>query len=645
MVGVKPESKGLYGNKFSAFSIASLDFSELVPVRKIDLVPRYEIKSCKGNGFLRLAPSVFPAYGRCTFNSAAFAVSDSQILEGAQAFHNGLLTYKGKAFNLPYIDFADIMKMFEYYQGDGSQDDNTHLCYPVKLTDHPGSGWFDTYSSSPSYTPINEDEYDFMLPTTVNSNVPVYAFFKLTRTGCRFYKILKGCGFDWPSFGNVVTTSTTVANLYATFCNEKFNLMPFLAYCHIYADYFLNPNFYHNSEFVQRLHKIHDMEDMSTASDTLYTASTGKCHYYLLQFFLKEIRLPHHRGMYLNAWNSPLSPVGDTPLSNSTFPNSNSDSLISPVLPQSSTSYVESISANGTTVVDRNVGSTGSLTNMRYLSVYGLRFLQNVFDYCRRNGLFGSKYWEQFWARFGIKPSDYSSSHASKLFEGTQDIDFSAIMSNADTEGRSLGSYAGFGIGSLKFDFNYKSDDYGYVFVVSWLQQIPIFLNGVDPACLRRSFLDYWTPKWDGKTLRAIPMMEISYAKRSDLDSSVNGDAKIFGFTNLYDEYRNMRDVVLGDFVTSPVARNFLFCRNLGFFRSRNIEKLSPQSNQIQYISRPLYESDMSDPFQMSYVNGDRFYLQFNFDMKIKSPILTGASALDLEDGDQLMMQGGTQIS
>ena len=655
MVAVKPDSSALYHhNNNNIYTIASLDFGELVPVRKLELVPRHRLKEVEGKGFLRLAPTIFPAYGRCSFNSAGFFVSESQILEGAHAFHDGQLYYKGKSFNLPYIPFKEVLEMFKYYQTtapgtDTYLDNADHLCYLVKYSDYPSQGWFDSYTGGPTqdYSPINEDEFDFMAPVSYSDNVSLYGFYKLTRFGCRFYKILKACGFDWPSFGNVVTTSSTygsVDSLYNAFCPEKFNLMPFLAYCHIYADYFLNPQFYHNSEFVMRLHKIHDMEDMVDGSTNLYIGTTGLTHFYILHFFLKNIRVPHHKGMYLNAWNTPNSPIGVDPIRDTFLP-AGDEFSISPIIPNVHNSYIERLGISSSGVYLSNVNSSGTTSNMRIITQYGQRFLQNVYDFCRRNGLFGSKYWEQFWAQFGIKPADNRISHATKLFDSTQDIDFSAVMSNADTAGKTLGSYAGFGIGSLNFKFNYKSDDYGYCFVVSWLQQIPIQLHGIEPCALRRNFLDYWTPKWDGVTLRAIPMFEVSRAKRSDLSPNNNGDNKIFGFCNAYDEYRTHRDVVLGDFVTSEVARNFLFCRNLGYYRDKGTQKLVPQSNDVQYIKSSVYQADLSDPFQMAASNGDRFYLQFTFNIKEDSPIKNGAGSLDLPDGDQMMQLGGTQLS
>ena len=110
-------------------------------------------------------------------------------------------------------------------------------------------------------------------------------------------------------------------------------------------------------------------------------------------------------------------------------------------------------------------------------------------------------------------------------------------------------------------------------------------------------------------------------------------------------------DIVLGDFVTSPQARNFLFCRDLGYWRSHdgtriNPNKLSPQDNVVHYLANPLYENDMSDVFQMSAINGDRFYLQFVFDIVDSSPVKSSSAALDLNgEGDQLMELGGTQVS
>jgi hypothetical protein len=204
-------------------------------------------------------------------------------------------------------------------------------------------------------------------------------------------------------------------------------------------------------------------------------------------------------------------------------------------------------------------------------------------------------------------------------------------------DGSPLGAYAGVGLGSLDFSFNYKCSDYGVIMTLCWLQILPLWLHGFDPAVLRKHPFDWYTPEFDGKASRAIPFGEMSMGFRPSRSNYQFLDTTVWGFTDLYKEYRQMRDVVLGDFVFGH-AKNFVFARDLSLRRIDNPMRMYPQTRQVQYYDRFGQATDLTNPFQYTTANGDRCYLQLTFDISANRPILGDADSLDLNGSGDVPM-------
>lgn len=338
--------------------------------------------------------------------------------------------------------------------------------------------------------------------------------------------------------------------------NTPLNAFPLLAFAKIYTDYFLNPHMYNSHPLVAFLQHVHDSEDYTQSP---YNYVNGKIDGDTLFTILTSIVVPVEHNMYLDAWNSPNSPTGVAP--DSQMFDFNQSGIIGPKDPSfvrpDNTSVSEQLKVGADNTSVYGTLTSNPSTFAVGLSQWGVNFLECVFKFARRNGLFGSKPIQQFFARFGIKDADWNSHFASKLYEGVSEIDYSAVVSQSDTEngqvGKTLGSYAGFGVSGLNFSFSYKASDPGYLIVLHWIQLTPVMVHGTDPSVMRIEPLDWFTPEFDGKTIRPIPQMEISIDRGTRLTAS--GDKNVFGFTDIYEEYRNMRDTVTGDFVTNEIER------------------------------------------------------------------------------------------
>lgn len=617
-VNLAAASDSRSNHSFTPTTVASLDLGELVPVLAAELIDSDNYDHFHADGVVRLAPQFFPPYGKCFIKNAAFFVPAYQLIKSADAFSRNMKSYKGQPTHLPRVSAWDLLSSFASISYSSVVHTSSDPMHDADIPDY--------------------DEFDFIYALENDDLTPTYQWRKFNSAGRRAYKIMKGLGFDIPSIQN----SNTYTGVKNTVLYQP-NVMKLLAYLKIYTDMFLSGPEYNENEIVHVLQSIHDDITYQTSGGvTYYNATTGLVSAYFLRFVYDSVLLPHESDMYTEAWNGINSPLGVSPANE--IAQINSGSMMSPVMPDALQLAASS--------------ETNKLDNINdQLSAIGLRTLLAFDKFVRRHNLAGSRAAQRVYAAFGVKTDDYRSNYVRKLYEGAERIKFSPVMSNADTKngdaGQYVGDYAGFGVSGLNFDFNYRSNDYGYLICLSWLQIVPMILRGFNPENLRQLPLDFYQPEYDGQSYRAIPKVEISVnkavfsAQNNDLDSSV------YGFTNLYEEYRHMRDNILGDFVCG-LARNYVFCRDFSRLRTHNRSRsthypeIHPQTAQIQYYkNRDVNEKydDMSNVFQMSHKNGDRFWLELDWDISCSRPVKSSSDALGLGVGSVQIQKNGTQMS
>lgn len=598
---------------YAPYTLTSMDLGDLLPVRSIECLPSDSWNKIAANGVIRLQPQVFPPYGRLQLRTAAFFVPEHQLIETSEALHSGMKTYKGKNVLVPSFWSTEINKYF-------ANITRSVKVYSVAAADYD-------LSNMP-----NENTFDFAYITNEN-NVLTYNFYKLNYIGMRDYKVIKSLGYDFTYYA-LSGSNLDYAAVNAS-ANYKVSALPLLAYIKCYSDMFISGVQYNASMLVKLLHDVHNgVTHYDTYGSVVYDSSTGMFNSVFFELVFGQIRVPHEQNMYTEAWNTPNSPDGI--ISNSSLNMLNS-TLLSPM-----TDGVGSASSSVEGDIHNNFYYSLEFQIDSKLSALGTKMLLAFDKFVKRYNLSGSRAVQRIYAQFGIKTDDYNSHFVHKLYEGRETINFSPVMSNTDTlnqGGMAVGDYAGFGVSGLNFNFNYKCSDYGYIIILSWLQIIPIQLHGVDPTVLRQNAYDWFTPQFDGQTIRAIPFTEIMANKFCNHMSSDGNDAKSpFGFTNIYDEYRNMRDVVSGEFVNG-LARNFSFNRDYGKIAQAQVIA-GPQSNAVQYYDKYL-NADLSNPFITGMQSGDRFYLEFEFDIDATRPVMSDSESYGLGVGDTELSKNG----
>lgn len=636
-VGIKSAQPNLSRHQYHPFTAITLDLGDLQPGRCTEVNPDDNWHTIEAKGSMRLAPQIFPAYGRCSVKTAAFFVSQSQLQESSKAFHNKQSLYKGKPVHSVWFKADSLNKYFFDHSSVGPNQ----LCSIVHSTS----------------TPINDQPtvaFDFCFAYDSAGTV-FYRFLRLTPLGRSYFKIAKSLGYDFVSYPCAPVGGTLAWSDIAPHVQFPVDALPLIAYLKVVADYFINPHFYNSSTLVTFLNCIYNIETAyGTGLTLLYSSSTGE----LSDDWWDHINplgyaAPYEHNFYLDAFNSPNSPTGVSPASE--LSDLSPFGLLSPLVPEvaneNNIKQPQSVAIDSDNTFLRIMSENHAHT-FSGLTQLGLFNLKSAFDFVNRNHLFGSKSIELFFARFGIKTRDFNNYFASKLFESSSEVDFSAVLSNTDNydpgidAGKTLGSYAGFGAAGLNFKFDYKADDYGFVIVLHWIQIVPIKVRGMAPAVLRHHPEDWWKPEYDGKALRCIPQCEIGVNKKSDSSlSDSNGDDQPFGYIDIYDDYREQPDVVAGDFCFDEIASRFLFARDFSYYRRASARThVQPQLASLQYMKR-LSNPDVTNPFQMSQDEGDRFYLFMSYRMDAQRQLLSKSDSLMLNgEGDQDMQLGGTQI-
>lgn len=203
----------------------------------------------------------------------------------------------------------------------------------------------------------------------------------------------------------------------------------------------MNIHMYNSSGLVALLQAIREGNDYSPDEGSYYFYQNHLLTRYGLRYILDNILLPwKSNGMYMNAWNTLNDPIGVSGV-NTLDPNG--DSPVSFRLPSMDSNDVYgasdslTVTAEGVSINPKGTPSAGTSPtghpNISMLTQSGLNSLYAFYQFVRRNKLFGSEAAKQQFARLGIKGNDFDSYFVRKLFEGSETIDFSAVMSNANT--------------------------------------------------------------------------------------------------------------------------------------------------------------------------------------------------------------------
>lgn len=362
------------------------------------------------------------------------------------------------------------------------------------------------------------DPYDIQMRYTGD----VDKYYKLTKEGRTIVDRLNclGIKLDW-NFRDVV----------------KISLLPILAIAKIVEDWYSN-----NQLFVS--------SNVSTFINKLFSASTSDVATLLdeddsfFDAFRDALAVLGYQGSYeqdyfTSAWNNPSGPNKQLMAYNKmSIPNIDAQ-VMSSDAPGASVNSSDPVA---------NI-PTGSDDNL--LTQFALDSLKKLSDYLKRHQLAGGKALDRYLARFGVQLSSEKLNRSEYLGRDIVPVKIGDIMSNADTDGATLGAYAGTGVAyGNKGNFTIKSEEYGYFVIMSQIVPRIGYVQGIDRNVLHVSKEQFFTPEFDSLGTQAIATRELySPMNFKKFNTAVNGAInKVFGFTPRYAEYKVGKDKLSGDY-------------------------------------------------------------------------------------------------
>lgn len=156
--------------------------------------------------------------------------------------------------------------------------------------------------------------------------------------------------------------------------------------------------------------------------------------------------------------------------------------------------------------------------------------------------LWGARY-NEFLMDMGIRPSDARLQLPEYLGGGRQTIQFSEVLQTAPGGEDPVGALKGHGIGAMRTNrFRRFFEEDGIVLTFFMVRPIGIYMQGLHKMWSRRSFAEFYNYQFEHLSQQPVYTREL-YAGVTDQD-------KVFGYQNIYDDYRSIPSQVSGEMRT-----------------------------------------------------------------------------------------------
>ena len=414
-----------------------------------ELVPKEKI-SVSMETFTRLNPMPVPTFGRAKINNRAFFVPFRTIFPGWNDFitdaqHTFASGNTAVIDRVPYVKNSDLVEFIAGIQGDNS------TVYSEVVGD--------------------EDNADIVLRDVYLDDVYEIRM-KLTAAGRQAMKVLESLGYK-------IIWDYTDESVYSA--------LPILAMAKVYVDWYFPSAYVGTGGLINRVESLffrdvldNDTGEFSGGVVTQYDLND------IFDLILKGVN--YDSDYFVSAWDNPVAPNNNT---------------------YSGITMTDPTTNLGATIVNDADGSLGTPTTSGTLSQWLIDGLKSLTDYMKRHQLVGARALDRYLARFGVNLSAEKLRRSVYLGSGYENIQFGDVMSTADTDGASLGNYAGKGIGYGTANFDYETDEYGIMIIISSIVPKAGYYQGINRNVMHLGKLDYWTPEFDNLGTQAISKSEL----------------------------------------------------------------------------------------------------------------------------------------
>lgn len=205
-----------------------------------------------------------------------------------------------------------------------------------------------------------------------------------------------------------------------------------------------------------------------------------------------------------------------------------------------------------------NAATIYPTTDAMYASMFGaqgvpsINMLREQFAlqrFAEARARYGSRYTE-YLRYLGIKSSDARLQRPEYLGGGKQTIQFSEVLSTADTTNAVVGEMKGHGIAGMRSNrFRRFFEEHGLVLSLMQVMPKPIYTQGLNRMWTRDVLEDYFQ-----KELQHLGQQEILNKELFAHHTTPDG---VFGYQDRYDEYRRIESTVSGRFLSDEDSWHF----------------------------------------------------------------------------------------
>lgn len=563
--------------------ITTNDFGFSLPIFAREVIPG-DKWSIKINSFTRLAPMPVPTYGDFRQVNRCFYVRFSSV----------------------WKPWADYFANRPYYDDSGTP--HTFNKVPTILN----TQLVQMFTGLGQWTKESKTKFAYVVGTDFNSNLAPKCDFEiqdkidggnrrfqwnLTPLGRRLYTTLLNLGYK------INFTNYFIGSGYQ-YDKTEFSLLPLLCYIRAYYDYYL-PSKYTNTSSLRKYFEIIDWNDLVTQFTSLVQ---------LFDDIAETLFANFDSDYFTSSWLTPYSP--------------SSSGLNSQDSVKSEQGSAYGNATDGLDGTSTDVDITQELVSARIYIPDGeyavltqpqIDLLKRAYDYVIRNNLAGNRYFEQIFAKFGIKLPNVMTRRSEFIGQATSSIQTMDVTSLSGTEDNNLGSYAGKGYSVGQGKFEVDANDFGFVLIINNIIPSGGYVQGRNREVMHVERLQFFNPEFDAVGMQAIRKDEL-FAMTDTVRGSItlnNGSAwlpsQVFGFAPRYSEYNRPIDLLSGTFVLNSQNAEYQAYHSFRYF---DISEHVPAENNLAFRQiNPEYNGNNFN--RIFYVNNDsvdHFICVFNID-------------------------------
>lgn len=552
--------------------ITTSNFMEFNCVGRKMLVPKQSI-SFRLNGFSRLKPMQVPTYGGAQEHLRAYFVPFRTVMPGFNEFYE----------DTTYVDNQGQARIPQLHQ--------------IRNSTFLKAICNNEFSTFVDYNALPEDEransYDFVVYDNTTTPAAV-GYRKFTTKGKYLYKLLVSLGYKIDFVLNGPTG-----------LDFRHCALQFLCFLKVFYDWYYPSQYADDATSA----KIKSLLNYST-----YTVIDGASQFDIFltdQLFIDIInavyRVCYDSDYFVSAWDNPVAP------SNGAYSNIS----------------IGDVTAENTSfavIRNNNIGSPEINANAS-ISQYAIDALKAVNDWMKRKQISGARLLDRYLAQWGITLPAEKLNRSLWIGENISNVRFGDVTSTADTEGATLGAYAGKGYNHSQSDvINFSTDEFGMIIIVASIVPNVGYYQGQDRTTMYSSRFDFYHPEFDALGVQALSTRElyVPTGVLKDADSrGIDWNNAVFGFVPRYAELKVGNEIVSGDIILNSknaAMEGWSLYRDVsGFYESDTVNSITELVHSKDFVLGTDAEQ-YNRIFHITDNVEDKFVSEYHFDFQTRFP-------------------------